>query len=58
MFDRLEQAVEYAREMSRTTSGYVGIIMTKNEKFNVAADWTEVEYAENFGWTVAPTVLK
>ena len=55
MFSTYEEAREYAQERSRKDSGYVGIPMTKDGKYNVAKDWDEVEYAETFGWEVVKT---
>ena len=53
MFKNYEEARDYARDMSREKSGYVGIVMVKDGKYNVAADYDEVDYAEGKGWRVA-----
>jgi hypothetical protein len=50
MFNSYEEAREYARTRSREESEFIGVILTKNGKYNVAYDWDEAEYAERHGW--------
>lgn len=52
MFNTYEEARAYAEVRSRKVEGYVGHIMTKGGKYNVAKDFEEVQYAESCGWTL------
>lgn len=52
MFNTYEEARDYAKARSRKESGYVGIVMTKGDKFNVAKNYDEVDYAESLGWEI------
>ena len=52
MFNTYDEAREYAKNRSRKESGYVGIVMTKGGKYNVAKDYDELDYAESLGWQI------
>lgn len=52
MFDHYEEAREYAKRTSRIELGYVGIVMEKDGRYNVAKDYDEVDYAQKLGWNI------
>ena len=52
MFNTYDEAKTYAMQRVKEESGYIGIILTKNNKYNVAKDYDEADYASVHGWTI------